>query len=152
MEKIVLKRDSHGDSRQAPKDTTFEQFHEANISHISDVQRVMARLAAIIESQGKIHDWTKIRYEKEFWDDFWKEDFVNEKWYQRHVHTEKHHPLSYCHEDVDLIDILEMVVDCVCAGKARSGQVRPLEISPEILNKAVENTVKLIDNLTEVKE
>ena len=41
MEKIKLKHDGHGDSRHAPKDTTFEQFHEANISHILDVRAVM---------------------------------------------------------------------------------------------------------------
>ena len=39
-----------------------------------------------------------------------------------------------------------MVVDCVCAGKARSGEVRQLEINDEILKKALQNTVKLIDN------
>ena len=123
-----------------------------NISHIKDVQAVMSRVAAIIESQGKIHDWTKIRFEDEFWKDFWSDDFVNGTWYQRHVHTEKHHPTSYCHEDVDLIDILEMIIDCVCAGKARSGEVRQLEINDEILKKAIQNTVKLIDNMTEVEK
>jgi len=41
QEKIKLKHDPHGDSRHAPKDTTFEQFHEANVSHIHDVQSVM---------------------------------------------------------------------------------------------------------------
>lgn len=39
--KIKLKHDGHGDSRHAPKDTTFEQFHEANLSHIADVRAVM---------------------------------------------------------------------------------------------------------------
>lgn len=151
-EKIKIKRDAHGDSRHAPKDTTFEQFHEANLSHIKDVQNVMARLSIMLDQQGKIHDWTKIRYEKEFWDEFWSDDFINGKWYQRHVHTEKHHPTSYCHDDVDLLDILEMVVDCVCAGKARNGEVRQLEINDEILKKALQNTVKLIDDITEVEE
>jgi len=149
--KIKLKYDPHGDSRHAPKDTTFEEFHQANISHISDVQRVLTRLSILLDQQGKVHDWTKIRFEKEFWDDFWSTDFVNSKWYQNHVHTEKHHPLAYCHDDINLLDIIEMVVDCVCAGKARSGQVRPLEVSNEILQKALENTVKLIDTLTEVE-
>jgi len=45
-----------------------------------------------------------------------------------------------------------MVVDCVCAGKARSGKVRPMEINEEIIKKAFENTVKLIDELTEIEE
>lgn len=151
IKKIKLKYDPHGDSRHAPKDTTFEQFHEANVSHIHDVQQVMNWLSVVVKNQGKVHDWTKIRYEKEFWDDFWSEDFANGKWYQRHVHTEKHHPLAFCHDDIDLIDVLEMIVDCVCAGKARSGEVRPIEIDEEILKKAVDNTVKLIDKYTEVE-
>ena len=37
-----------------------------------------------------------------------------------------------------------MIVDCTCAGLARSGEVRGLEINSEILEKAVQNTVKLI--------
>ena len=151
-EKIVLTPDNHGDSRHAPKDTTFEQFHQANLNHIRDVRNVMTRLSIILDQQGKIHDWTKLRYENEFWEDFWSKDFVNGKWYQRHVHTEKHHPTSYCHDDIDLLDIIEMVVDCVCAGKARAGEVRPMEINAEILKKAFENTVKLVDNLTTLKK
>jgi hypothetical protein len=43
-----------------------------------------------------------------------------------------------------LIDVLEMIADCICAGMARSGEVRDLEISTDILEKAVQNTVKLI--------
>lgn len=39
----------------------------------------------------------------------------------------------------------------VCAGKARSGEVRSLEISEDILKLAVENTVKLIDDMVEVE-
>ena len=156
-ERIKLKRNGCGDSRHAPKDTTFEQFHEANLSHITDVQNVMTRVSIILNLQGKKHDWTKLEFEDEFWQDFQDSllnngDFVNGKWYQRHVHTEKHHPTSYCHEDIDLLDIIEMIVDCVCAGKARAGKVRPMEINDEILKKAFENTVKLVDDLTEVDE
>ncbi|MBP5470045.1 MAG: hypothetical protein J6Z11_12465 [Candidatus Riflebacteria bacterium] len=39
--KIILKHNPHGDSRHAPKDTTFMEFHEANVSHINDVRNVM---------------------------------------------------------------------------------------------------------------
>jgi hypothetical protein len=156
-EKITLKHNGCGDTRNAPKDTTFEQFHEANISHILDVRAVMLYLARQLAQQGASHDWTKLKYEEEFWKNFQDSllngaDFVNAEWYQRHIHTEKHHPTSYCHEDINLLDIIEMVVDCVCAGKARSGKVRPMEINDEILKKAFENTVKLIDDITEVKE
>lgn len=151
-EKIKLIKDPHGDSRHAPKDTTFEEFHLANVRHISDVRHVLYFLADCLGEQAAKHDWTKLTYEKEFWEDFWKEDFIHQWWYQMHVQDERHHPLSYCHDDINLLDILEMIADCVVAGKARAGEVRPMEISDEILKKAFQNTVKLIDNSTEVVE
>ena len=151
MNKIILTKNPHGDSRTAPADTTFEEFRQANVDHVNDVQIVMAMLAAKLNQQAEQHDWTKFAFEEEFWKDFHKEDFVNGEWYQEHIHAEKHHPLSYCHKDITLLDILEMVVDCVCAGKTRSGKVRPLEVNEEILKLALQNTVKLIDKMTEVK-
>ena len=154
-DRILITPDNHGDSRHAPKDTTREQFHQANLNHIRDVRNVMTRLSIILDQQGKSHDWTKLKFEDEFWKDFQDSllnngDFVNGTWYQRHVHTEKHHPTSYCHDNIDLLDIIEMIVDCVCAGKARAGEVRPMEINDEILKKAFTNTVELIDDLTMV--
>ena len=56
MNKLKLKHSPYGDSRTAPADTTFEQFHEANLSHIKDVQNIMTRLSIILDQQGKIHD------------------------------------------------------------------------------------------------
>lgn len=80
-----------------------------------------------------------------------KFDFVLGNWYQLHVNTERHHLLSRCPEDVNLLDVVEIIVDCVCAGKTRSGEVRDLEISADILEKALKNTVKLVDDMTVVK-
>ena len=79
-------------------------------------------------------------------------NFVDGSWYQRHIREERHHPTSYCHDDINLLDIIEMIVDCVCAGKARAGNIRPLEINDEILKKAFNNTVKLVDNITEIED
>lgn len=67
-----------------------------------------------------------------------------------HVTTERHHLLSYCSDDVNIIDVLEMIVDCTLAGLTRSGTVRPVEIDSEILKKAVDNTVQLIKNMVEI--
>lgn len=77
---------------------------------------------------------------------------MNGWWYQMHIDKERHHPMSKCHDDINLLDVIEMIVDCVCAGKARAGEVRAMEIDDEILKKAFQNTVGLIDNLTEVEE
>lgn len=154
---IKIHKNPNGDTRTAPKDVTFEEFAEANDSHISDVRRVLQYLGKVLEFAGESHDYTKKSYELEFYNDFKDtlengSNFVEGDWYTLHIYMERHHLLSRCPDDVDLLDVIEMIVDCVCAGKARSGEVRPLEISDDILKLAVENTVKLVDNLTEVEE
>jgi hypothetical protein len=62
------------------------------------------------------------------------------------------HLLSNCPKDVNLLDVLEMIADCVCAGMARSGDVRDVEINEEILNKALKNTVTLIKDMINCSE
>lgn len=154
---IKIHKNPNGDTRTASKNVTFEEFAEANDSHISDVRRVLQYLGKVLEFAGESHDYTKKSYELEFYNDFKDtlengSNFVEGDWYTLHIYMERHHLLSRCPDDVDLLDVIEMIVDCVCAGKARSGEVRPLEISDDILKLAVENTVKLVDNLTEVEE
>ena len=117
--------------------------------HKEDVRQVMHYLAYCTNRAGLQHDHTKKSGEKFFYDDFLSAmnentDFVKGQWYQMHIHTERHHLFSRCPDDVNLIDVLEMIADCVCAGMARSGEVRDLEISSEILERAVKNTVELI--------
>ena len=55
-------------------------------------------------------------------------------------------------EDVNLIDVLEMIVDCVMAGMGRTGTVYPLEIKSEVLMSAFVNTVELLKNEVKVEE
>ena len=154
--KIIIHKNPNGDTRTAQKGITYEQFQEANNNHIEDVKTVMTYLSILLAEKGVKHDWTKKSEEKMFYSDFIETmadgiDFVSGEWYQLHVNTERHHLLSRCPEDVNLLDVIEMIVDCVCAGKTRSGEVRDLEISTDILEKALKNTVKLVDNMTEVK-
>lgn len=153
---VVIYKNPNGDTRTAPKDIVFEQFQEANDSHIADVEAVMDELGAMLCENGEKHDWTKKKYEKMFYNNFlatmnYRADFVSAEWYQLHVNTERHHLLSRCPDDVNLLDVIEMIVDCVCAGKTRSGEIRGLEITPEILERAMRNTVKLVDDMTVVK-
>lgn len=153
---IELHKNPNGDTRTAPKGITFEQFQEANDNHKEDVKMTMALLSTMLGVKGVEHDWTKKKYEKMFYNNFLATmnvgaDFVSGEWYQLHINEERHHLLSRCPEDVNLLDVIEMIVDCVCAGKTRSGEVRELEISPEILSKAFQNTVKLVDDMTVVK-
>lgn len=154
---IEIKKNPNGDTRTAPKGISIEEFAQANDSHIQDVRNVMDALSEKIHEAGVKHDFTKKEFEKEFYNDFVATmnegaDFVNGWWYQKHIHDERHHPLSYCHDDINLLDIIEMVVDCTVAGLARSGEVRPVEVNAEILNKAVSNTTKLIQRMVVVTE
>ena len=153
---IELHKYPNGDTRTAPKGVTFEQFQKANDDHIWDVRRVMSAIAGTIDDIGESHDWTKKHEEEKFYADFMDtvnngSNFVEGEWYKKHVETERHHLLYRCPDDVDLLDVIEMIVDCVCAGKTRSGEVRPLEISDDILKRAVANTVTLVDEITYVK-
>lgn len=152
---IEIYKNPNGDTRTAPKNVTFEQFQEANDMHIEDVRAVMYELSRIIDKTGENHDCTKKSQERMFYKNFLSTmnegtDFVNDEWYQLHIKAERHHLLSNCPDDVNLIDVLEMISDCVCAGMARSGEIRDLEIDSDILNRAVQNTAKMIKEMIKV--
>lgn len=154
---VRIYKNPNGDSRTAPKNVSFEQFQEANDMHRQDVKNVMNELACMIMNQGYAHDYTKKTHEKMFYDNFISTishgtDFINNEWYQMHINTERHHLLSRYPEDVNLLDVIEMIVDCVCAGKARSGEIRDIEINNKILTKALNNTIQLIDSIINCSE
>ena len=150
---IKVKRNGLGDSRTAGHMPTFQEFQEANDSHIQDVSNVMELFADMILNAGSQHDWTKKKYEGDFYRDMCLAiqdpdfNFEEAPWYQMHIATERHHITKHCKDDINLVDILEHLVDCVCAGKARNstGKVYPVKIDDDILRKAVANTVKLLE-------
>jgi hypothetical protein len=79
-------------------------------------------------------------------------DFVNgfaaghTSWWDRHRKLNRHHleQPDGCPVDVNLIDVLDYIADCVMAGMARSGSVYPLKLGPELLERAFQNTVELL--------
>lgn len=152
---IEIKKNSNGDTRTANKNVTFEEFREANQKHILDVMNTMTMLSEMLRKRAYEHDYTKVTREKQFYKDFKDtlekgSNFIEGEWYQEHINKERHHLTSKCPENVNLIDVIEMICDCVCAGLSRSGEVRELEITDEILKKAVNNTVELLTNNIEV--
>ena len=127
MEKVIIRRNPNGDTRTAPKNVTREEFHKANMEHIFDVMHVMAEVGTMVTSMGENHNWTKLDYEDLFYKNFLSTincgtDFVSDEWYQKHILLERHHLSNRCPDDVNLLDVIEMIVDCVCAGKTRSGR------------------------------
>lgn len=158
--KIYIEKNPNGDTRTAGKNVSYEDFCKANESHIRDVELVMRELASTIEDRGFSHDFTKILHSKQFYSNFrdvldenTEEDFTDLPWYKMHVQAERHHLNSCCPEDVNLIDVLEMIVDIVCATKARRGNdsTYTIDLPNDILTKAVNNTIELVDDIVDVK-
>lgn len=155
--KIIIKNTAYADSRTAPDDITKEKLYAATTEHISDVQKAMDYFSEKIHETGLKHDYTKISYFDQYAEDVLSEhtdeDFKKRPWYQRHIYEERHHLNADCPLDVNLFDVLEMIADCVTAGKGRFGRVTPeyLNLSdPSILIRAYFNTVKLLDDVVEV--
>ena len=160
MEKIKIKRNNLGDTRTATKVPTINEFINSNCDHTFDVSNMMKSLAKHIEYAGNEHDWTKRREPARslFYRELCAkiegkmESFTDGEWYQMHVKTERHHLSDYCPEDVNLIDVLERICDCVCAGMARTGSVYPVTIPIDVLQKAFDNTVKMCIDAVEIVE
>ena len=69
--------------------------------------------------------------------------FAQQGWWDKHRRLNRHHLLQEdgIPADVNLIDVLDMVADCVMAGMARTGSVYALNLPPEVLMRAFQNTV-----------
>lgn len=160
MRKMNIKRNPLGDTRTAIRVPDFIEFTNANESHRTDVKTMMENIAKDISVQGDAHDWTKTGepHRSLFYRELCAkiegkiDSFTDGEWYPMHCSTERHHLNEHCPDDVNLIDVLEMICDCVCAGMARSGSVYPVTISSDILQKAVKNTVDMCINSVELEE
>ena len=135
-DKIRIFKTQDADTRSATSEVTKDKLLSNTLSHILDVQNVGQWLAEMFKDQLSQHDHTKIDYIDEFYKDFNeqlhskdKPNFKEMPWFKNRHLTERHHLNDRVPEDVNLLDVLEMVVDCTCAGLARSGNVYPITIS-----------------------
>lgn len=152
-DKIQIKRSKNADTRSADKNITKEQLLDNTLSHIDDVQHWGYKLAEMLKKQVLQHDHTKVDNIDMFYEDFTSskqnKDFKELPWWQVHK-TERHHLNDSVPEDVNLIDVMEMVIDCTVAGLARSGEVYEITIPEDVLKQAINNTSKLIIDNSEV--
>lgn len=157
MKDIIIYKSNNADTRSAEPNVTKDQLEKDTLSHINDVQTVGYWLIDKLKLQLAEHDHTKLDYIDEFYKDFNeqlqskdKPNFKEMPWFKNRHMTERHHLNDSVPDDVNLLDVLEMVIDCTCAGLARSGDVYPITIKQEVLEKAIENTKNLIIDNTEV--
>lgn len=164
MKKIMITPNTNGDSRVATHVPTYSEFRAANRSHCEEVSNMMHSFANEIILQGQKHDWTKESepYCSMFYRDLCntiegKMEFLDGKWSKLHyTELERHHLHRYVPEDVNLIDVIEMLCDCVCSGAARSGgdldSIYDVSVSEDVLIKAVENTVNLLKKAVDIQK
>ena len=132
---------------------TKEDLELATDYHIEDVHNVLRYLGTQLELVGVNHDQDKLENLDQFYADF-QTGFANTTWWDKHRKISRHHLASEdgVPENVSLLDVLEYIADCVCAGMARSGSVYELKMDPDVLMRAFKNTVEFVKKNVEVVE
>ena len=143
---IIVKKTQNPDEGYTDK----EQLYKDTLQHKEDVRKVLYELSYKLKDIADEHDWTKINY----FDDFSKDclerlntpDFKKRDWYHIHTELERHHINAKVPNKVNLLDLLEMQVDCIISGETRYGYVdkKFLELSNSVLQEAYWNTIDLI--------
>jgi len=143
---ITIKKSPTADTRTCDwSKVTKEQLLGASEMHIDDVHKGLLFFGGQLQGAALIHDADKLSDIDGFHRDF-QTGFKETVWWERHRKINRHHlnvedGVPY---DVNLIDVIEHIVDCVMAGMARSGNVYELKLPDEVLRKAFANTVDLL--------
>ena len=151
---ITIQKSPTADTRTCDvTKVTKEVLIDSSRKHIQDVQFGLAFFRQKLVEAGAAHDYTKLERIDQFFSDF-KTKFEKHDWWDQHQKLERHHigAAVGVREDVDLIDVLEFITDCVMAGMARAGSVYELKLPPELLEKAFQNTVTKLKAEVVVKE
>ena len=151
---ITINKSETADTRTCDyAQVTKTQLRSSSEQHIKDVKMAMDFFEELLTDASIFHDDDKIDQLDHFHADFLT-GFKETGWWDNHRKITRHHLLQEdgIPKDVNLIDVLEMIADCVMAGMARSGNVYSLEINPDVLMKAFNNTADLLKNQVEVKE
>jgi hypothetical protein len=128
----------------------------SSVQHIADVGAALAFFGALITKQAVMHDTDKLTdidgFHRDFVNGFAEPEYTG--WWRRHRQLNRHHlqQPDGTPTDVNLIDVLDFISDCVMAGMARSGSVYPLQLGPELLERAFQNTVTLLKSQVTVEE
>lgn len=155
MKKVYIQYTPNGDTRTM-KTLDKNLVYKDTLGHIKGVKDTMLAVAEKLQFNANNHDFTKLSHFDDFFESLASGKLINDyydlEWWKLHITAERHHLNSNVPDDVNLLDVLEMLVDCVCAGLARSGSVYPIVISSETLQKAVANTVEMLkENIVVIK-
>ncbi len=143
---IEIQQSKTADTRSCDfASVTKETLLASSRQHIGDVGQALAFFSGEVIAAAVRHDYDKLTDIDGFHADF-VTGFAQTGWWDRHRQLNRHHLLQPdgIRDDVNLIDVLDMIADCVMAGMARTGSVYPLNIDPDVLMRAFQNTVELL--------
>ena len=150
---IEIKKSVTADSRTCDfEKVTKPQLLMSSMQHMGDVRKGINFFKDKLDEAASNHDFDKISEIDHFHSDF-VTGFKQKGWWNNHKKINRHHLLESdgIPEDVNLIDVMEMIVDCVMAGMGRSGSVYDLKLEDEVLKRAFNNTVEMLKKEVVVK-
>jgi hypothetical protein len=153
MSMIEIEQSQTADTRTCDvSKVSKETLMASSVQHIGDVRKGIEFFKSMLDESANRHDFDKITGIDHFHADF-ATGFEQTGWWDNHRKVNRHHLQQQdgVPEDVNLIDVLDMIVDCVMAGMGRSGSVYPVEIDPSVFQRAFQNTVDLLKNQVVVK-
>lgn len=146
MRAIEIRQSKTADTRTCDVSTVSKaQLYASSQQHIEDVRAGLRFWVDRLFEAGDRHDYDKLTDIASFHADFLTK-FEQTGWWDRHRKLNRHHLLQEdgVPADVNLIDVLDFITDCVMAGMGRSGSVYALDIKPEVLMAAFQNSVELL--------
>jgi hypothetical protein len=143
---IKIRKSETADTRTCDfANVSREILLASSIQHIGDVHQALGLFASELLRAAGRHDFDKLSDIDGFHRDFLT-GFKQTAWWDRHRKLNRHH-LNIAEgipDDVNLIDVIDFISDCVMAGMARSGSVYDLKLPPELLERAFQNTVEML--------
>ena len=143
---ILIQKSGTADTRSCDfANTTKGTLLASSLTHIGDVVKALAFFQGKLTEAAGAHDFDKLSDIDKFHADFLT-GFKQTGWWDNHRKIHRHHLTQEdgIPDDVNLVDILEFISDCVMAGMARTGTVYDLVIPPWLLEKAFRNTVEML--------
>lgn len=151
---IKVKKSPTADTRTCDfANTPKHVLLDSSLKHIADVGMALAFFNSKLMEAATKHDYDKLSMIDWFHSDFLT-GFKQTGWWDNHRRIHRHHlnMADGVPDDVNLIDLIEYVSDCVMAGMARSGSVYEIKIDDAVLKKAFNNTVELLKKQVVVDE
>jgi hypothetical protein len=151
--RITIRSSPTADTRTCDwSKVTQEVLLASSIQHKGDIAKALGFFQWLLTEAAVRHDHDKLSAISHFHADF-ATGFAQTGWWDNHRRVNRHHltEADGIPEDVNLIDVLDYIADCVMAGLARSGSVYDLHLPSELLERAFQNTVSLLKQSVDVE-